>query len=232
MFTHAFTYRGRDFAVRQTQEGELALMLGKVVRKTCPPSDREPQYLWTNVELEWEEHHYIEARYWAASGRLRITANGGTLHDGAVVGTEQVVPRSPMQDRTPSFRDAEAALRNLLRTGALQALPTHPHVLDTLLALATGGLARKRAYAEWEVNETLSAWLESVHAKVDHVTLRRRMVDLGFLKRTKDGSRYFLNFGRVNGVLGDGALVIDVGAMVDEIVREREARKNAYGLRG
>lgn len=67
MFTHAFTYRGRDFAVRQIEEGELALMLGKVVRKQCPPSDREPQYLWTNVELEWEEHHYIEVRYWATS---------------------------------------------------------------------------------------------------------------------------------------------------------------------
>ena len=217
MFTHAFTYRGRDFAVRQTAEGELALMLGKVVRKTCPPSDREPQYLWTNVELEWEEHHYIEVRYWAASGRLRITANGRTLHDGAC---------------KLSSRDAEAVLRNLLRTGALQALPTHPHVLDTLLALATGGLARQRPYAEWEVNESLSAWLESVRAKVDHVTLRRRMVDLGFLKRTNDGSRYYLNFGRVNGVLGDGAVEIDVGSMVDEIVREREARKSAYGHQG
>ena len=86
MFCHAFTYRGREFAVHQTAEGELALMLGKVVRKQCPPSDREPQYLWTNVELEWEEHHYIEVRYWARSGRLRITANGQPLHDDAVDG--------------------------------------------------------------------------------------------------------------------------------------------------
>ncbi|MCZ0943108.1 MAG: DUF2087 domain-containing protein [Gammaproteobacteria bacterium] len=134
-----------------------------------------------------------------------------------------------MQESKPSAWDVEALLRNLLRTGALQALPTHPHVLDTLLALATGGLVRQRPYAEREVNEVLSAWLESVHGEVDHVTLRRRMVDLGFLKRTNDGSRYYLNSGRVNGVLGDGAVEIDVGAMVDEIVREREARKNAYG---
>ena len=137
-----------------------------------------------------------------------------------------------MQKGKPGSHEAEAKLRNLLRTGALQALPTHPQVLDTLLALATGGLARQRPYAEREVNEALSAWLESVRAKVDHVTLRRRMVDLGFLKRTKDGSRYFLNFGRVNGVLGDGAVEIDMGAMVDEIAREREARKHAYDLQG
>ena len=89
MFCHAFTYRGRDFAVRQSGDGNLALLLGKVVRKECPPSHREPQYLWTNVELEWEEHHYIEVRYWAQTGRLRITANGQSLHDGAVDGAER-----------------------------------------------------------------------------------------------------------------------------------------------
>ena len=86
MFCHAFTYRGREFAVHQTAEGELTLMFGKVVRKQCPPSDREPQYLWTNVELEWEEHHYIEVRYWATSRQLRITANGQPLLDDAVDG--------------------------------------------------------------------------------------------------------------------------------------------------
>ncbi len=137
-----------------------------------------------------------------------------------------------MQERETGSGSPEAVLRNLLRTGALQGLPTHPQVLDTLLAVATGGLARQRPYAEREVNETLSAWLESARTKVDHVTLRRRMVDLGFLKRTADGSRYYLNFGRVMSVLGDPPVEIDVGAMVDDIARERAARKNAHGHRG
>jgi hypothetical protein len=35
--------------------------------------------VWTNVELEWEEHHYIEARYWASTGRLHVTVNGDVL---------------------------------------------------------------------------------------------------------------------------------------------------------
>ena len=34
------------------------------LRKRRDASDKRPQYVWTNVELEWEEHHYIEARYW------------------------------------------------------------------------------------------------------------------------------------------------------------------------
>ena len=136
-----------------------------------------------------------------------------------------------MQKSKSSPKDIETLLRNLLRTGTLQRLPTHPQVLDTLLAVATGGLARQRPYAEPEVNEVLSAWLESVRATVDHVTLRRRMVDLGFLKRTRDGSRYYLNFGRVTEAIGHCEVEIEAGALIDDIVRERKARRNAYGSR-
>ena len=56
-------------------------------RDVMPPDggpssgEREPQYVWTNVELEWEEHHYIEARYWAHARRLRVTVNGDPLFD-------------------------------------------------------------------------------------------------------------------------------------------------------
>ena len=136
-----------------------------------------------------------------------------------------------LQESRPTPGDIETVLRNLLQTGALQALPTNPRVRDAVLAVATGGLVRQRPYAEREVNDVLSVWLESVRATIDHVTLRRRMVDLGFLKRTRDGSRYYLNSGRVAAILGDGAVEIDAGAIIGEIVRAREARKKAYRQR-
>ena len=133
-----------------------------------------------------------------------------------------------MPESEPTPQDTETLLRNLLQTGALQSLPSNPLILDTVLAVATGGFVRQRPYAEREVNDLLSAWLASVHARIDHVTLRRRMVDLGFLKRTRDGSRYYLNVGRVAGILGSGVVEIDAGAITDDIVRGREARKKAY----
>lgn len=136
-----------------------------------------------------------------------------------------------MQEDPQPPGEIEALLRNLLQTGALKALPSSPHVRDTVLAVATAGLVRQRPYAEREVNDVLSSWLESVRATIDHVTLRRRMVDLGFLKRTTDGSRYYLNFGRVAAILGDGEVEIDAGAITDDIVRGREARKKAYRQR-
>ena len=133
-----------------------------------------------------------------------------------------------MPESDPTPQDTETLLRNLLQTGALQSLPANPHVRDTVLAVAAGGLVRQRPYAEREVNDVLSAWLASVRAVIDHVTLRRRMVDLGFLKRTRDGSRYYLNLGRVVATLGSAEAKIDAGAIADDIVRGREARKKAY----
>ena len=136
-----------------------------------------------------------------------------------------------MPESDPTPQDTETLLRNLLQTGALQSLPANPHVRDTVLAVAAGGLVRQRPYAEREVNDVLTAWLASVRAAIDHVTLRRRMVDLGFLKRTRDGSRYYLNLGRVVATLGSAEAKIDAGAIADDIVRGREARKKAYQQR-
>ena len=118
-------------------------------------------------------------------------------------------------------------LQRLLRHGRLDAFPTHPEHLDALLATAAAGFARRRPYAEREVNDLLIDWLASVRARPDHVSLRRRMVDCGFLKRSRDGARYFLNYGRLAGVLGDPAAAVDAAAILADRVRELAARKAA-----
>jgi len=122
----------------------------------------------------------------------------------------------------------ETALRRILRSGSLEAFPTHPKDLDAVLVVAAVTLMRRRPYREQEINAALVEWLESVHGWMDHVTLRRRLVDLDFLKRTVNGSRYFMNYGRVVEVLGDTALELDAGAIVQEILRERKVRKRMY----
>ena len=123
---------------------------------------------------------------------------------------------------------AESALRRILRSGSLESFPTHSRDLDIVLAVAATTLMRRRPYGEGEINEALIDWLDSVHGHMDHVTLRRRMVDLGFLKRTVNGSRYFMNYGRVAEVLGDPAVELDAGAILKEVLRDREARKRMY----
>lgn len=76
-----FVHRDRQFQVLVTPAGTLELWLDGVLRKERPAQGAEPQYVWTNVELQWEEHHYIEARFWASDGRLAITVNRQPLHE-------------------------------------------------------------------------------------------------------------------------------------------------------
>ena len=59
-----------------TEDGGLELWLDGCLRKRREPSLREPLYVWTNVELHWEEHRYVEARYWQGERRLEVTVNG------------------------------------------------------------------------------------------------------------------------------------------------------------
>lgn len=81
-----FQHRHKQYFIRITDEETLELYVDNCLRKDRPHSEREPQYVWTNVELEWEEHHYIEARYWSSSQRLRVTINGEPIFD------EQIQP--------------------------------------------------------------------------------------------------------------------------------------------
>ena len=74
-----FPHRHKEFELRLTKDGAIELYLDNCLRKRRDASEREPQYVWTNVELEWEEHHYIEVRYWASSEHLKITVNGDEL---------------------------------------------------------------------------------------------------------------------------------------------------------
>ena len=79
----SFSHRHKDFEIALSDEGVLELYLDGCLRKKRERGTKEPQYVWTNVELEWEEHHYIEARYWASVDDLQITVNGAPLLKGS-----------------------------------------------------------------------------------------------------------------------------------------------------
>ncbi len=76
------SHRHKTMEFRITEDGGLELHMDGCLRKRRDAGQREPQYVWTNVELEWEEHHYIEARYWASRDTILVTVNGETLADG------------------------------------------------------------------------------------------------------------------------------------------------------
>jgi hypothetical protein len=77
-------YRDHPVVLQIVNNEELVLSLDGVVRKRRSRVGVTCVYVWTNIELQWEEHHFIEARWWPASGRVAITANGAVLVEDAV----------------------------------------------------------------------------------------------------------------------------------------------------
>jgi hypothetical protein len=72
----------RDRPVELEIDGDaLVLRLDGVERKRRHREGVSCVYVWTNIELHWEEHHFIEGRWWPASGRVLLTVNGSTLID-------------------------------------------------------------------------------------------------------------------------------------------------------
>ena len=86
----------------------------------------------------------------------------------------------------------QRALERMLANGPLTAVPKRPADQQLLLALAAARFEPQREYREAEVNEILKAWLETFCAPygIDHVTLRRMLVDAGLLLRPKSGASY------------------------------------------
>ena len=70
-----------------------------------------------------------------------------------------------------------------------------------VLAILCLGLRRRHPYTESELNDQLKQALGGMRARVDHVTGRRYLVDCGFLKRDRAGSRYFVNYPRLESAL-------------------------------
>jgi hypothetical protein len=84
-------------------------------------------------------------------------------------------------------------------------------------------------YSEKEINQALDSWIDGIgqHGKMDHGTVRRYLVDAGYLEREKDGSSYRVFRGRVGLIEAE----VDQVEPLAEIARARqeiEARKRAF----
>jgi hypothetical protein len=93
----------------------------------------------------------------------------------------------------PVSETIEQALKRLLANGPLTALPTRREDEQLLLLLAARRFEPRHEYREAEVNERLREWLATFVAPfgIDHVTIRRRLVDTGLLLRDAAGSSYW-----------------------------------------
>lgn len=119
------------------------------------------------------------------------------------------------------------SLKRLLANGPLTHLPGKETDLEILLALATSQFAARKKYREKDVNDLLRKWLGPFcsSAGVDHVTVRRCLVDAKFLTRDAAGSTYETGPKKPGEVLADSARRIEPGQLLAEIRLERQQRK-------
>jgi hypothetical protein len=121
--------------------------------------------------------------------------------------------------------NAHAILRRLLANGPLTAMPTRRDDVELLLQLAAARFQSGRTYGEKDVNESLRGWLAELSAAhgIDHVSLRRHLVDARLLVRDASGSEYRLNARRVRRDV-PAAVPADVLAEIREERAERKRR--------
>ena len=123
--------------------------------------------------------------------------------------------------------EVRGCLKRMLANGPLTALPRSSGDLDVFLALAASRFEARRAYSESAVNEVLERWLETFCAPfgVDHVTVRRCLVDSRLLIRDKAGTAYEVAADRLSGSIEEAARGLEPAAIMSELRDARESRK-------
>ena len=122
----------------------------------------------------------------------------------------------------------ERVFRKLFPEGRLNRIPKNPEHRDLILALLSLRMMRRYPYSEPELNEFLVEELSSINARVDHVTARRYLVDLGFVKRDTAGARYYLNYLRQQEVLPEPASG-SAHSIVAEVIRKAQQARVSCG---
>lgn len=89
---------------------------------------------------------------------------------------------------TPEQKQEEKIIRSFFSSVSplkLKTLPSKQQKLQVVLKKVAEAFEPGKNYSEQEVKELLAG----IYA--DHATLRRSLIDFGFLKRTTDGASYW-----------------------------------------
>lgn len=124
----------------------------------------------------------------------------------------------------------EKRLEDLCTRGGRREWPRKTEDQQVLLKSVTLMLEPQREYSEAELNEPLETWVDQVGQifVIDHVTLRRFLVDAGYVQRDLAGHRYRVNAEKATEMFEADVASLDPVAVVDEARRRIEERKRAY----
>ncbi|MDH3892748.1 MAG: DUF2087 domain-containing protein [candidate division Zixibacteria bacterium] len=111
-----------------------------------------------------------------------------------------------------------------------RVLPRKRRDLQILFKSVAITLDTKKQYTAAEFDQHLQSWLESVGSglRVDHVTLRRHLVDEDYVRRDRAGGTYVPVRRARSEIFEPDVEEIDPLSLVNEAILQREDRKRRH----
>ncbi len=99
-----------------------------------------------------------------------------------------------MKNKLITRKEFEKRLTELFAQGRLSAYPRKRRDRHILLKSIVITLNNSKNYTEADINEAIKTWLVGMHVSnsLDHVALRRYLVNEGYVDRSRNGSRYWV----------------------------------------
>ena len=126
-----------------------------------------------------------------------------------------------------TYDEVKGVFRRIFNGGEMRRLPKSHKDTEAVLVLAASSLDPRETYSEHELNIALSEWMAGFvdPATMDHVTLRRCMVDIFMLLRDPHGRSYRTNQTVINQVIEPEARAVQPLLVMNEVAAERAKRK-------
>lgn len=109
--------------------------------------------------------------------------------------------------------------------------PRRPQDHHVLLISAVVGLDPNRDYTEAEINQHLQRWCLRFGQSlpIDHVSLRRYLIDAGYLQRDSAGQTYRRAHGSLGQPFEPEIEALDLEDLIFQAQQERAARRREHG---
>lgn len=116
----------------------------------------------------------------------------------------------------------EKVIVNYFSRSILNELPRY-RKKRLILLKAFSMFFQKENYTEKEVNEIIKGIIAKIpKVKIDHVKIRRALIDECFLYRTNDGSKYFLRVSdEIKNIFADEINNIDIFKVINNFESKR-----------
>ena len=118
-------------------------------------------------------------------------------------------------------------LENVSRGKGFPRKRRQQHVLLKSIALL---LEQKQDYSERQINDTVQKWLDTIgrSLEIDHISLRRSLVDEGYLTRDRAGRHYRVGEGNTNGIFEQAVNAVNPVTVIEEAEQRRVLRKQEF----